>query len=130
MEPGLRGPEILRISFPSPIGVMGGSNLPEGQALVGMFAYRLVTGHWRVQTGVARTGEEETVTTAWVIGLNLITGWQQQKAEWADAAWLGMRVHVGRQQKVRVGVTDVEGEEDAPPQPPCRAWNRCFRYCQ
>ena len=35
----------LRISFPCPIVVMGGSNLPEGQELVGLFAYRLVSGH-------------------------------------------------------------------------------------
>ena len=26
-----------------------------------MFAYRLLSGHWRVQTGVARTGEAGTV---------------------------------------------------------------------
>ena len=31
-------PCTLRISFPCPIVVMGGSNLPEGQELVGMFA--------------------------------------------------------------------------------------------
>ena len=66
----------LRISFPCPIVVMGGSNLPEGQELVGMFAYRLVSGHRRVQTGLARTGKEGTVTTAGVLGLNVITGWQ------------------------------------------------------
>ena len=40
---GVQG--TLRISFPCPIVVMGGSNLPEGQELVGMFAYRLVSGH-------------------------------------------------------------------------------------
>ena len=47
-----------------------------GQVMVGMFAYRLVSGHWRVQTGVARTGEEGTVTTARVLRLNVIMGWQ------------------------------------------------------
>ena len=83
---GVQG--TLRISFPCPIVVMGGSNLPEGQELVGMFAYRLVSQHWRVQTGVARSGEEGTVTTAGVLGLNVITGWQQRKAEWVDVAWL------------------------------------------
>ena len=54
----------LRISFPCLIVLRGGSNLPAGQELVGMFAYRLVSGHWRVQTGVSRIGEEGTVTTA------------------------------------------------------------------
>ena len=54
----------LRIPFPCPLVIRGGSNLPEGQELVGMFAYRLVSGHWRVQTGVAGIGEEGTVTTA------------------------------------------------------------------
>ena len=44
LEPGgVQG--SLRISFPCPIVVTGGSNLPEGQALVGVFAYRLVSGH-------------------------------------------------------------------------------------
>ena len=42
---GVQG--TLRISFPCPIVVLGGSNLPEGQELVGMFAYRLVSGHCR-----------------------------------------------------------------------------------
>ena len=76
----------LRISFPCPIVVMGGSNLPEGQELVGVFAYRLVSGHWWVQTGVVWTGEEVTVTTAGLPGLNVITGWQQRKPEWVDVA--------------------------------------------
>ena len=58
----------LRISFPCPIVVRGGANLPAGLELVGMFAYRLVSGHWRVQTGV--------VTTAGVFGLNVLTGWE------------------------------------------------------
>ena len=40
---GVQG--ALRISFPCPIVVTGGSHLPEGQELVGMFAYRLVSGH-------------------------------------------------------------------------------------
>ena len=35
------------------------------------------------------------MTTAGVLGLNVITGWQQRKAEWVDVPWLGMRVHVG-----------------------------------
>ena len=70
-----------------------------------MFAYRLVSGHWRVQTGVARTGEAGTVTTAGVFGLNVLAGWEQRRAEWVDVAWLAMRVHVGRQRKM--GVADV-----------------------
>ena len=53
-----------------------------------MFAYRLVSGHWRVQTGVWRIGEEGTVTTAGVFGLNVLTGWEQRRPEWADVAWL------------------------------------------
>ena len=112
---GVQG--VLRISFPCPIVVMGGSNLSEGQEPVGMFAYWLVSGHWRVQTAVARNGEEGTVTTAGVLGLNVITGWQQRRAEWVDVVWLAMRVHVGRQRKGGVDVIDVEGEEDAPPHP-------------
>ena len=87
---GVQG--TLCISFPCPIVVMGGSNLPQGQELMGMFSYRLVSGHWQVQTGVARTGEEGTVTTAGVLGLNVITGWQQRQEEWVDVAWLAMRV--------------------------------------
>ena len=57
------------------------------------------------------------MTTAGVLGLNVITGWQQRKPEWVDVAWLAMRVHLGRQQKGGVDVIDVEGEEDAPPPP-------------
>ena len=86
----------FRISFPCPIVVRGGGNLPAGQELVGMFAHRLVRGHWRVQTGVSQIGEEGTVTTAGVFGLNVLTGWEQRGPEWADVAWLAMRVHVGR----------------------------------
>ena len=106
---GVQG--TLCISFPCPIVVRGGGNMPAGQELVGMFAYRLVSGHWRVQTGVARTGEAGSVTTAGVFGLNVLTGWEQRRAEWVDVAWLAMRVHVGRQRKM--GVADVE--EDEPP---------------
>ena len=80
-----------------------------------MFAYRLVSGHWRVQTGVSRIGEEGTVTTAGVFGLNVLTGWEQRRPEWADVACLAMRVHVGRQRKMGVAdVIDVE-EQDEPP---------------
>ena len=93
----------------------GGGNLPVGQQLVGMFAYRLVSGHWRVQTGVARTGEAGTVTTAGVFGLNVLTGWEQRRPEWVDVAWLAMRVHVGRQWKMGVVVDVIEVEEDEPP---------------
>ena len=104
----------LLISFPCPIVVRQGANLPAGQELVGMFAYRLVSGHWRVQTGVARTGEAGGVTTAGVFGLNVLTGWEQRRPEWVDVAWLAMRVHVGRQRKM--GVADViDVEEDEPP---------------
>ena len=79
-----------------------------------MFAYWLVSGHWRVQTGVSRIGEEGTVTTAGVFGLKVLTGWEQRRPEWADVAWLAMRVHVGRQRKM--GVVDViDVEEDEPP---------------
>ena len=41
----------LRISFPCPIVVTEGSHLPEGQEQVSLFAYTLVSGHWRVLTG-------------------------------------------------------------------------------
>ena len=110
---GVQG--TLRISFPCPIVVRGGANLPAGQELVGMFAYRLVSGHWRVQTGVARIGEAGTVTTAGVLGLNVLTGWEQRRPEWVDVAWLAMRVHVGRQRKMGVGVDVIDVEEDEPP---------------
>ena len=109
---GVQG--TLRISFPCPIVVRGGANLPAGQELVGMFAYRLVSGHWRVHTGVARTGEAGTVTTVGVFGVNVLTGWEQRRPECVDVAWLAMRVHVGRQRKM--GVADViDVEEDEPP---------------
>ena len=100
---GVQG--TLRISFPCPIVVMGGSNLPEGQELVGLFAYRLVSGQWRLKTGVSRIAEEGTVTTARVFGLNLVTGWDKRRPEWVDVAWLAMRIHVGRQLKMGGGVT-------------------------
>ena len=80
-----------------------------------MFAYRLVSGHWRVQTGVARTGEAGTVTTAGVFGLNVLTGWEQRRPEWVDVAWLAMRVHVGRQRKMGVVVDVIDVAEDEPP---------------
>ena len=80
-----------------------------------MFAYRLVSGHWRVQTGVARTGEAGTVTTAGVFGLNVLTGWERRRPEWVDVAWLAMRVHVGRQRKMGVVVDVIDVEEDEPP---------------
>ena len=79
-----------------------------------MFAYRLVSGHSRVQTGVSRIGEEGIVTTAGVFGLNVLTGWDQRRPEWADVAWLAMRVHVGKQRKMELAhVIDVE-EQDEP----------------
>ena len=40
---GVQG--TLRVSFPCPIVLRGGGNVPAGQELVGMFAYRLVSGH-------------------------------------------------------------------------------------
>ena len=130
--------DTFRISFPCPIVVRGGANLPAGQELVGMFAYRLVSGHWRVQTGMARTGEAGMVTTAGVFGLNVLTGWEQRRAEWVDVAWLAMRVHVGRQRKMGVAdVIDVKEDEppptrkrkgrpegDTPPPPPSPAYGR------
>ena len=104
---GVQG--TLRISFPCPIVLRGGSNLPAGQELVGMFAYRLVSGHWRVQTGVSGIGEGGMVTTAGICGLNVLTGWEQRRPEWVDVAWVAMRVHVGRQRKgVVADVIDVE----------------------
>ena len=110
----------LCIPFPCPLVIRGGSNLPTGHELVGMFAYRLVSGHWRVQTGVAGIGEGGTVTTAGIIALAAVTGWDKRRAEWFDVAWLAMRVHVGRMQSGEGGgggdVIDVKGE-DAPPTP-------------
>ena len=105
----------LRISFPCPIVVTGGSNLPEGQELVGLFAYRLVSGHWQVQTGMSRIEEQGTVTTAGVFGLNVVTGLDKRRPEWVDVAWLAMRVHVGRRRKMGLAdVIDVEEQDDPP----------------
>ena len=89
----------LRISFPCPLVSRWGSNLPAGQKLVGMFAYRLVSGHWRVRTGVAGIAEEGTVTTFGITGVSVVTGWEKRRPGWVDVAWLPMRVDVGRQQK-------------------------------
>ena len=61
-----------------------------------IFAYRLVSGHWRVQMVVAGIGEKGTVTDASVIQLAAVTGLEQRRADWVDVAWLAMRVHVGR----------------------------------
>ena len=105
---------------PAPLWSWGGSNLPEGQKLVGLFSYRLVSGHWRVQTGVSRIVEQGTVTTAGVFGLHVVTGWDKRRPEWVDVVWLAMRVHVGRQRKMGVAdVIDVE-EQDDPPTPSAR----------
>ena len=82
---------------------------------MGLFAYRLVSGHWRVQTGVSQIGEEGTVTTAGVFGLNMLTAWDKRRPGWADVAWLAMRIHVGRRRKIGAAdVIDVE-EQDEPP---------------
>ena len=62
---------------------------------MGMFAYRMVSGQWRVQTGVTGIREEGTVIAAMVIPLAGVMGWEQRRAEWVDVAWLAMRVHVG-----------------------------------
>ena len=113
----MQGP--LHSPFPCPIFVKGDSVLLQGQTLVGMFAYRLVSGHGQVQTGVA-TGEG-ALTTAMVILMALVVGWQQRRPEWADVARLAMHVHAGRAPRgVRpagADVVDVEKEDardDAP----------------
>ena len=98
---GVQG--TLRLFIPRPIVVMGGSNLPEGHELVGLFAYRLVGGHLRVQTGVSRIGEEGTVTRAGVFGLNVVTRWDKRRPEWVDVAWLSMPVHVASQRQMGGG---------------------------
>ena len=111
----------LRIPFPCPLLVKGGSNPPEGQTLVGMFAYRLVSGHWRVQTGVAGMGEGEgSLTAVMVIPLATVLGWDQRRAEWADVAWLAMRIHVGKMGRGgRGGATSLtsRGRMSRPPPP-------------
>ena len=91
-----------------------------GHEPVGMFAYRLVSGPWLVQIGVARIGEEQTVTRAGIVHLYVVTGWDKRKPECVDVAWLAMRVHVGRQRKGGVDVIDVEGKEEPPPPRPTR----------
>ena len=79
-----------RIPFPCPLVIRGDSNLPAGQELVGIVAYWLVSGHWRVQTGVARIGEEGTVTTAGIIALAVVMGWEKRRGEWVGG---GMACH-------------------------------------
>ena len=113
---GVQG--TLRISFHCPIVVLGVSDLPEGQEMVGLFTHRLVSGHWPVQTGVARIGEEGAVTTAGVFGLKVVTGCDKRRPEWVDVAWLAMRVHEGGQRKMGgADVIDVEGKDEPPPTP-------------
>ena len=46
-----------------------------------------------MQTGVAGIGEEGTVTTAGILGLAVVTGWEKRTPEWVDVALLAMRVH-------------------------------------
>ena len=106
----------LRISFASPLVIRGGSNLPEGQELAGMFAYRLVSGHCHVQTGVAGIGEEGTVTMAGIFALAVVTGREKRRAEWVHVAWLAMRVHVGRMRS-REGLTSLTSRERRTPPP-------------
>ena len=53
---GPRGARSTPHPVPLPHFGEGGCKLPEGQTLVGMFAYRLVSGHGRVQAGVAGQG--------------------------------------------------------------------------
>ena len=92
---GVRGD--LSIPFLCPLLVKGGSKLPEGQTTEDMFAQRLVSGQWRVQKGVAGLGEgERSLTSATVIPLATVVGWDQRRAEWANMAWLAMHVHVGK----------------------------------
>ena len=104
----------FRISFPCPLLIRGGPNLPHGQELVSMFAYRLVSLHWRVQTGVWKIGDEGTLTTAGIVNLSVVTGWDKRKPECMDVAWLAMRVHMGRQRKGGADFIDVEGGQEAP----------------
>ena len=94
----------LRIPFPYPLVIRGGSKVPAGLELVGMFAYRLVSGHWKVQTGVARIGEEGTVTRAGIIAVAAVTGREKRRAKWMYVAWLAMRVHVRRMRSEGGGV--------------------------
>ena len=84
-----------------------------------MFAYRLVSGHARVQIGLAGIGGEGTVTAATFILQAAVTVWEQRRAERVDVACLAMHVHVGRMRgKGGDGRIGVEGEEDAPPPHP------------
>ena len=84
-----------------------------------MFAYRLMSGHRRVQTGVAQAREEGTVITAGVFGLNVITGWQQRKPEWVVMARVAMSVHVGGSGRGRLTSLTLRGRR-RPPTPSAR----------
>ena len=55
------------------------------------------------------------MTTAGVFGLNVLTGLDKRRPEWADVAWLARRVHVGRQRKMGVAdVIDAEEQDESP----------------
>ena len=52
------------------------------------------------------------MATGGVFGLNVLMGWEQRRPDWADVAWLAMRVHGQRQRKMGVAdVIDVEEDE-------------------
>ena len=55
--------------------------MPHGHELVGMFAYRVVSGRWQVQMEVSRIGEEGTVTTVGIVNLSVVTGSDKRRPE-------------------------------------------------
>ena len=109
---GVQG--TFRISFPCPIVVKGGGQPACGAGAGGYFC--LPTCEWALagaHRGVAYRGGGDG-DHGWGFGLNVLTGWEQRRPEWADVAWLAMRVHMGRQRKM--GLPDViDVEEDEPP---------------
>ena len=60
------------------------------------------------------------MTTAGMIAVAAVTGWEQRRAEWVDVAWLAMRVHVGRMQDGGGGLMSLtlSGRRMPPRRPP------------
>ena len=114
---GVQG--TLRISFPCFIVVMGGSILPKGQDMVGMFAYRLLSALAGAEEGGADWGGKD--------GDHGSSLWAQcghgvGQAE-AEVGGRGVACHARPCGEAAegggggVGIIDVEGEDNDPPHP-------------
>ena len=81
-----------------------------------MFAYRLLSGHWQVQTGVAGIGEDRTVTTGGVVGLNVVTGWEKRSP--SGWTWHGLPCAFMWGGNGRGGLTSLTSRGRRRPRPP------------